>query len=222
VGRKLARKIHCRDVGRPSKLTSKALILLALTLISCGDQKGSEPRRRSPLETAIARDLTQRLHAPVTASCTLIAGMASKCEASLADGTKIPIEVKSDKKDWAWRVDGIVVEAIPIRDYVAAALGDLHIDQHVDCSPAVHVVEAGGRIACKLSGGGIAFVQIAADGTASLELALDAEAATARNEPVTPEKDRELFDLSKSLEAREGESDGEEAVPSDAGVTVAP
>lgn len=193
-----------------------------LTLISCGDQKVSELRRRSPLETAIARELTQRFRTPVTATCTLIAGMASKCEASLADGTNIPIEVKSEKQDWVWRVDGIVVEATSIEEYVAGALADLKLEQRVECSPAIHVVAAGDRVACKLSGNGVAFVQIAADGTGSLELALDAEAAAARSEPVTPEKDREMFELSKSLEAREGESDGEEAVPSDAGVTVAP
>lgn len=188
---------------------------------SCGDQKPSETRRRSPLETGIARDLTERLKVPVSASCTLIAGMASKCEASLGDGTKIPIEVKSDKKDWAWRVVGLVVEENDIANHVKTALSDLHVDQRVDCAPAIHVVNAGDRIACKLSGGGLAFLQIAADGSATLELALEPSAATARGELVTPEKDRQLVDVSKSLESREGQSDGEEEVPSDAG-TVAP
>lgn len=200
---------------------SKPLLLCTLTLISCGDQKASEKRRHSPLETGIARDLTDRLKVPVSATCALIAGMVSKCEAALSDGTKIPIEVKSDKKDWAWRVDGIVVEEADLANHVRSALTDLHIDQRVDCSPAVHVVVAGDRVACKLSGGGLAFLQIAADGSASLELALDPAAATARGELVTPEKDRQLFEVSKSLESREGQSDGEEEVPSDAG-TVAP
>jgi hypothetical protein len=202
-------------------LSSKILSLCVLTLISCGDQKASETRRRSPLETGIARDLTERLNVPVSASCTLIAGMASKCEASLGDGTKIPIEVKSDKKDWVWRVAGIVVEEQEIASHVKSALGDLHIDQRVDCAPHVHVVAPGDRIACKLSGGGLAFLQIAADGSASLELALDPAAATARGELVTPDKERQLFEVSKSLEAREGQSDGEDEVPADAG-TVAP
>lgn len=202
-------------------MSTKVLKLCLLTLISCSDQKASETRRHSPLETGIARDLTERLHISVSASCTLIAGMASKCEASLQDGTKIPIEVKSDKKDWAWRVAGIAVEQSELESYVKTALGDLHVDQRVDCSPAVHVVTAGDRIACKLSGGGLAFLQIAADGNASLELALDPAAAAARGELVTPEKERQLLEVSKSLESREGQSDGEEEVPSDAG-TVAP
>ena len=64
------------------------------------------------------------------------------------------------------------------------------------------------------------YAQIAADGNATLELALDSQAAAARGELVTPEVDRALLDVSKSLEGREGHSDGEEAVPSDA--TVAP
>jgi hypothetical protein len=73
-------------------------------------------------------------------------------------------------------------------------------------------------VACTLSGGGAAFVQVAADGSTTLELALDKASAAARTELVTPERDRELTLQSKRLEDLEGESDGEEAVAGDGGV----
>jgi hypothetical protein len=190
-----------------------------LALVGCRDRHAAEQARKSPLETAIARDLTARFSTPVTASCALIAGtIAAKCEASLADGTRVPIEVGTDHEDWTWRVAGIVVEQKPMTDYVSDALADLHVDQKVDCSPAVHVVQPGDRIACKLSGGGLAFVRVAADGTASLELELDPHAAAARGEIVTPQRDSELVKISRGLEGLEGESDGEEEATPDGGV----
>lgn len=200
-------------------MSSGLRIVVLLALVGCRDRHAAEGARKSPLETAIARELTARFATPVTASCALIAGtIAAKCEAALADGTKIPIEVGTDHKDWTWRVAGIVVEQKPITDYIASELADLHVDQKVDCSPAVHVVQPADRIACKLSGGGLAFVRVAADGTASLELELDPLAAAARGEIVTPQRDGELAKISRGLEGLEGESDGEEEAVPDGGL----
>lgn len=194
-------------------------IVCVLALVSCRDRHAEEALRKSPLETAIARDLTARFATPVTASCVLIAGaIAAKCDAALGDGTKIPIEVGTDHRDWTWRIAGIVVEQRAITDYVSEELGGVHVDQKVDCSPAVHVVQPGDRIACKLSGGGLAFVRVAADGTATLELALDPQAAAARGEIVTPQRDHELVKISKGLEGLEGDSDGEEEAILDGGL----
>ena len=140
----------------------------------------------------------------MSASCTLIAGMASSAKRRSVDGTKIPIEVKSDKKDWAWRVAGIVVDQQAITEHVksrahrSACRSDASIARQPCMSSA-----AGDRIACKLSGGGLAFLQIAADGNASLELALDPASAAARGELVTPEKEtRAVRDLEESRVAR--------------------
>ncbi|HSD90316.1 MAG TPA: hypothetical protein VLB44_22455 [Kofleriaceae bacterium] len=193
-------------------------IVCLLALAGCRDRHAAERARRSPLETAIARELTARFSTPVTASCAVSAGTITRCEAALADGTKVPIEVGTDHTDWTWRVAGIVVEQKPITDYVTDELADLHVAQKVDCSPAVHVVQPGDRIACTLSGGGLAFVSVAADGTASLELELAPQAAAARGEIVTPQRDGELVKISRGLEGLEGESDGEEEAVPDGGL----
>jgi hypothetical protein len=197
---------------------SRAPLVGLLALVACGDRKPSEGARKSPLETAIARDLTAKIAEPVSASCALVLGAPAKCEAALADGTKLPIEIANEGKEWSWRVAGLVIETAPIAKHITATLADLKITQQASCGARIAFVEPGGRLACKLSGGGMAFVQFAQDGTASLELDLDAASAAARGELVTPERDRELTAISKALEYLEGESDGEEEVASDGGV----
>ncbi|HUS31492.1 MAG TPA: hypothetical protein VMZ53_23465 [Kofleriaceae bacterium] len=152
------------------------------------------------------------------AECAELVGMNAQCEASLADGTKLPIDVTTEKGQWSWRLKGVVVEQPALTEFVEKALAELHVDQKVDCTPVVHVVQPGERTTCKLSGGGLAFVQIAADGNARLELELDAAAAKARGEIVTPERDRELIKISRDLEGGAGDSDGEEEVTGDGGV----
>jgi hypothetical protein len=189
-----------------------------LALAGCGDRHGEVAKKKSPLEAAIGRDLTAQFGVSVTASCAVMIGMTARCEAQLADGTKLPIAVNSEKREWAWRVDGVVVEQAALTDFVSAALAEVRVDQKADCRPAVHVVQPGARTTCKLSGGGLAFVQITADGAARLELELDPASAAARGEPVTPERDRELITISKDLEGRAGATDGEEEVTGDAGV----
>jgi hypothetical protein len=177
---------------------------------ACGDRKRSEAARKSPLETAIARDLTAKLAQPVTATCGAMAGIPTKCEAVLADGTKLPIALASAGKDYEWRVDGLLIETAPVVQYVNATLADLEVAQQAQCGSRFAFVEPGGRLGCKLSGGGMAFVRFAKDGTAALELDIDPASGSARGELVTPERDRELTAISKALENLEGESDGEE------------
>ncbi len=189
-----------------------------MSLAACGDHTSRQPVRRSPLETAIARDVTARLGLPVTASCTIIAGIPVRCEATLIDGTKLPIEIRSEGREWAWRVDGLVVDTVPVAAYLDATLGDLGLAQRASCGARYIVVKPGDRIGCKLSAGGMAFVRFAADGTASLELDLDAASAAARGELITPARDQALTAISRALETLEGESDGEEEVPGDGGL----
>jgi hypothetical protein len=189
-----------------------------LTLVACRD-RNPPPASSSPLETAIARELTAKLAQPVTATCTMIVGLPAKCEATAADGMKLPIEITSEGSEWAWRVPGRLIETAPIKAYVDRALADLQLAQQANCGGRFAFVVPGDRVGCKLSGGGIAFVQLAADGTASLELALDPASGAARGDLVTPERDRQLTTISRALETLEGESatDGEEEVGSAAG-----
>jgi hypothetical protein len=190
-----------------------------LTLVACGSGgERSEIVRKSPLETAIARELTGKLGEPASATCAMAMNLPVKCEAALADGTKLPIEIESDGKEWAWRVAGRVVETAPLVAYVNASLADLRVAQQANCGRRIVFVAPDDRVGCKLSGGGMAFVRFATDGTISLELDIDPASAAARGEVVTPARDLELTTTSRALEAREGESDGEEEVSADGGV----
>jgi hypothetical protein len=183
----------------------RATLVGLSTLACCGDRQPSEGARKSPVETAIARDLTAKIGQPVTTTCLVVASVPTKCEAALADGTKVPIQIESAGNEWAWKVGGLVVDTAPIVAHIRAALGELNVAQQVNCGGRTAFVETGSRLACKLSGGGTAFVGFRNDGTTSLELDLDAASAAARGELVTPERDRELTSISKALEALEGE-----------------
>jgi hypothetical protein len=199
---------------------SRLTFVCALTAVGCRDRHAREQAKPSPLETAIARDLTARFGTSVTVACTIAsAGAPMTCTASLADKTTMPIVLESaSASEWAWRIDGRVIDGRAIAAHVEGELAALKISETVTCGPPVQVVRPGDRVACTLSGGGAAFVQVAADGSTTLELALDKASAAARTELVTPERDRELTLQSKRLEDLEGESDGEEAVAGDGGV----
>jgi hypothetical protein len=190
-----------------------------LTASGCRDRQAREPARRSPVETTIARDLTARFGTPVTVACTVAAGAPVACTATLADKTTMPIAIENaSKEEWGWRIDGRVIESKTIAAYVEGELAALKISETVTCGPPVQVVKPGERISCTLSGGGAAFVHVAADGSTTLELALDKDSAAARAELVTPDRERALTEQSKRLEDLEDESDGEEAVATDGGV----
>lgn len=194
------------------------LVCVLALFCGCRDRPAGEIAKPSSLETAISNDLGTRFGTSVTTRCAIVAGNPVKCEATLADGTKLPIEIRSEHKEWAWRVSGIVVETKPVAAWVNGELTDLSVRQTADCGPRVIVVQQGERVACKLTGGGMAFVAIEQDGSGSLELELDPAAAAARAETVTPERDREIQTISKGLAGLEGQSDGEEEVAGDGGV----
>jgi hypothetical protein len=191
-------------------------IVVCLTLCACRDHNSSTVRP-SPLETAIARDLTARVQAPVSATCA-IAGSIAKCQAVMFDGTKLPIEVKSEHDEWQWHVAALVIDTLPIAEHVNATLAVMKLPRRASCGKRIQIVQPGDRISCMVAGGGMAFVRVGERGDTTLELALDAASVAARTEPVTPERDRELTKMSADLETLEGESDGEEEVVHDGGV----
>jgi hypothetical protein len=156
---------------------------------------------------------------PITVTCSMKAPLPLRCEATVIDGTKLPIELASEGKEFAWHIAGIVVDTAIVARHLDRELEDLHVAQHASCGARIVVVHAGDRIACKLTGGGIAFVRVAQNGATSLELDLDAKSAAARGEVVTPAREHELAKISHGLEGLEGESDGEEAVVHDGGVS---
>lgn len=193
-------------------------IVCLATLLGCSDSQVHGPTRPSPLETGIARDLTARFGTPATVSCVVVGAIPITCNAALGDGTALPIVIENAGKDaWGWRIDGVVIESKTIVAHVEGELAALGVAQGVTCGPAIQLIRPGGRVACTLAGGGAAFVQVAADGSTMLELALDAVSAAARAEPVTPAKEDDLLQRSRELGRLAGESDGEEPV-ADGGV----
>lgn len=189
-----------------------------VTAIACGDPQVRESARERTIETAIEADLSARFGTSVTTHCLMLTVVPLKCTAKLADGTELPIAIEHARAEWRWHVDGLVIESAPIVAYVEEGLAGIHVAQAVDCGPPIQVIQRGDRVVCKLAGGGAAFVDIAVDGSTSLELALDPDSAAARTELTSADRDRELAKQSKELERLAGESDGEEAVTADAGV----
>lgn len=193
-------------------------LVCVVTLLGCSDSQVRERTRSSPLETGIARDLTARFAMPVTVSCIAVGAIPITCTATLLDGTALPIVIENAGKDaWGWRVDGIVIESRAIVAHVEAELDALGVREGVTCGPRIQVLRPGERVSCTLSGGGAAFVQVAADGTTVLEVALTAATAAARAELVTPAREDDLLRRSRELGRVTSESDGEEPV-ADGGV----
>jgi hypothetical protein len=169
-----------------------------LCVLGCRDHESARgPLRQPPLETGIARDLTERLGVPVTTRCVMLGDIAT-CRAFVGS-TMLSIAVESERGAWAWHVEGRMVETAPIMARIAGELADLGIAQTVDCGDAVVSVPEGERLVCKLSGGGAAFAAIGKDGTVELELELDPGAAAVRSEDP-----RDLTKTSRDLDRLPG------------------
>jgi hypothetical protein len=137
--------------------------------------------------------------------CSFVAGIPFDCKAVLADDSTLPIAIKKAGRGWDWRIDGLVIETPPLAAHIKGMLGDLLVDQTVSCGHAIMRVQPGERMICTLSGGGVAFVDIAKDGATSFELALDRSAAASRGEPLVPDRDRAMTQASRALEHLAGE-----------------
>jgi hypothetical protein len=189
------------------------LALLLSCVVACGRREPEAPLRRSPLETAIARELTASLGVPVTTRCVIIAGVAG-CRA-WAGSVEMPIVVENHRGEWTWEVEGRFVNVAPIAAQIAGELADLGVQQTVDCGAPVARIDD--RLGCALSGGGSAFVTVADDGRVDLELAIDPAVAGVRSE--TP---RDLTKTSRDLENLGGDEEADEPQGSSSGSTVAP
>jgi hypothetical protein len=186
---------------------------LLLCAVACHAREERAPLRRSPLESAIARELTERLGVPVTTRCVIVAEVAG-CRA-WAGSVPMRVIVENHRGEWTWEVEGRFVSTAPIAAQIAGELADLGVQQTVDCGAPVARVDD--RLACKLSGGGSAFVTVARDGRVDLELAIDPAAAGVRSE-----EPQDLTKTSRDLEKMGGDDDEDETPGSSSGSTVAP
>lgn len=177
------------------------VIAVALTCVAsagchCRDAPaGPQP---TPLEAAITQQLGRRAGATVTVQCTMT---PPRCAARMPDHAVLPIALASDRGAWTWRVDGLLVRAQDLEAMITGALTDLAVPQEVACGARVRRVAPDDRVMCELGQGGRAFVVIHADGTTTLELALDAAAGAARAGEPTPADDRALEQMSGRLES---------------------
>lgn len=157
------------------------------------------------MEAAIEAELGARVGVPLRVRCVWI---APSCRATLPDGGQLPLAVGVRDGALVWRLDGALVLADDIEAYLRDALVDLGAPQVARCGTRIRSISVGDRVQCQLQHGGKAFVVVNADGTTSMEIALDATAGDARAETVTIEREESLLDMSRKLDAAE-QDDGE-------------
>lgn len=179
----------------------------ALCLAACGGSRA--PDEPSPLEAAIDRGLTARFGVPVVTACT---GLIPPCTTRLPDGSVLPIELAWRSGGWDWWVRGLVITTDQLEAYLRDEVADLGAPQGVRCAPRIRAIAANERVECWLAHGGKAFVDVHADGTTAVEVVLEAAAANARSELVTPERERELEATSRALaKMADDEDEGDDA-----------
>lgn len=155
----------------------RGAIAAGLLTLACGaDRPVAAP---TVYEVAIAQALGARFGVVVGVRCVTA---AARCTATLPDATALPIALGADG---SWRVDGLVVRAAALEAVIADELDGVGATARARCpGPAIRVIAEGARISCPLSGGGRAFVDVHADGSIDVELALDAAAGAARMAPL--------------------------------------
>jgi hypothetical protein len=171
---------------------------LATMLVACADNRAAPaPGGPSKLEASIATALGARLGAPIVAHCLW---PLPACFARLPDGNALQLSVRETDSSWTWRVDGLLVSAAPLEAYIHDEADALGITTDVHCGPRLRRIAPRDRIECRLANGGAAWLTVRTDGSTQLELAIDAAAAAARGEVVTPDRERALSSQSHALE----------------------
>lgn len=188
----MAAAMGMRKIWRVGRVAS---VMIAVTL-ACSSER-PRPRGSSRLELAIERELGARVGVPVLVRCAWI-GLG--CRATLPDRSHLDLRLAVTTGALGWRLDGALVLADDIEQYLRDALEDLGKPQGVRCGARIRTVAAGERMQCQLQNGGKAFVVVNGDGTTSTEIVLDPAAGEARGEPVTIERDSALREMSKKLE----------------------
>jgi hypothetical protein len=173
------------------------LIVAATVACSSSGEHASQRRESSKIEVAIEQALGARVGVPIRVRCVWI---APRCRATLPDGSQLPIGFVKRGGAIEWKLDGALVLADDLEQYLRDALDDLGKPQAVRCGARIQNVPAEGRVQCQLGQGGKAFVVVHGDGATSTEIVLDAIAGDARSEVVTIERDSTLRDLSQKLE----------------------
>jgi hypothetical protein len=203
--------------GRPAAVRGLAIAMIVAA--ACGSSGGG-----GPTETEIEARLREAVGAALGVKVARVAcATPASCVATI-DGVNLPVAVREDGGRLAWEIAGLVVRAAVLEGEVAAMLAELDVAAKVDCGARVQLAAAGARIACAIAapvrGGvpvadrGAAWATIEADGAASLELVLGADAVAKRSERVAAD---ELERMSRALDTGDGVDEGEEGSGSGSG-----
>lgn len=154
-----------------------------MVLAGCGR---SEPpgRVESPVEAQIRHSLAAQL-APIGVDVQAVECAPPRCTATLAGGATINLTTTAAGASGAvdWTLDGLVVAAAPLEDYVRHELDDLGVTARIDCGPRARAAHVGDRLRCVIAPpiGGLAWATIRdPSGAVAVEIALGDEAAQAR------------------------------------------
>lgn len=179
------------STGRAS---APAAVLAVIAMAACGSGGGP---REDPLIASVRAGIADQLGLP--AEQVTCAG--ARCDVDVA-GVRIAIALAGDR-EVEWSSDEVVLAA-PLVAHIAAELDELGVAAAIDCGPPVQPVPADGRIACKVGDGGLAWVQLAADGGVDVEIALTPEVVSARTTAVD---DAELERMSRALDRPDFDED---------------
>lgn len=178
-------------------VVGRVATLILVATVACSSSGGGRTRASSKIEVAIENELGARVGVPIRVRCVWI---APACRATLPDGSHLRIGFVKRGGAIEWKLDGALVLADDLEQYLRDALDDLDRPQAVRCGARIQVRAAEDRVQCQLGQGGKAFVVVHGDGTTSTEIVLDVRAGDARSEVVTIERDSSLFEISKKLE----------------------
>ena len=175
---------------------------------------GGRPDMSGPVSDVMSRSIVDGLRTQLGVEVSGVRCADGRCAAVMADGGQLPISIHGDD----WELGGLVIASAPLEAYVVGALADLGVTARVDCGPRVRAAQIGDRVACALDNGGRAFATIRdGAGAFTLELAIDREAAAARQGPAdVAALDRQSAALDRGGDAV-GEGGDESAAGEDGG-----
>lgn len=186
------------------RLVARSARQLAFVAFSLGWACGSGPGERALLERQVAAQLAAQGVAPRALRCE-----GSACRAELAPGQWVPLLLESRADGVHWRLGAVVVATAPLERYLAGELAALGLGARPRCGEPYVVLSAPRRTRCELAPHGVAWVDLRADGSYAIEVALGAAVAARQAGPSVSELEQRSRQLERGGEGSdEGSDDG--------------
>lgn len=151
-----------------------------------------------PLAREVSAQLTALGVAPRSVRCD-----GAACSAELAGGQSVPLALEPRADGVHWRLGAVLVSTAPLERYLAGELAALGLEATPRCGASFVVLSAPRRLRCELGAHGVAWVDLRADGSYALEVALGAAVAERERGPATSELDARSRQLDRDDEADE-------------------